>query len=156
MIHRLPLLVSKNNCGQIGTHEPLIGKIGGGLRAQLSLSGAGPRPAAASQAARNSLNLNNFRENTFVRTIVPCPAEHFPQGYEVGGEGGESNNTFTAENTSTAPRAAQIRLGSGFVLTLKQSGYPTISCQYSPSSATIHVGSSGANVNNVYATVVIP
>jgi hypothetical protein len=63
---------------------------------------------------------------------------------------------FTAENTSTAPRAAQIGLGSGSALTLKQSGYPTISCQYSPSSETIRVGSSGANVNNVYAAVVIP
>jgi hypothetical protein len=74
------------------------------------------------------------------------------QGYEVGS--GENYITFyTAENTSTAPRAAQIRPGSGFVLTLKQSGYPAISCQYIPSSETIQIGSGGASVNYVSADI---
>lgn len=77
------------------------------------------------------------------------------QGYEVGS--GENYITFyTAENTSTAPRAAQIRLGSGFVLTLKQSGYPTISCQYNPPSGTLQVGSVGGNSGILYANAAVP
>jgi uncharacterized repeat protein (TIGR03803 family) len=77
------------------------------------------------------------------------------QGYAVGS--GENYITFdTAENTSTAPRAAQIRLGSGFVLTLKQSGYPTISCQYDPPSGTLQVGSAGGNSGTLYASAAVP
>ena len=77
------------------------------------------------------------------------------QGYAVGS--GENDITFdTAENTSTAPRAAQIRLGSGFVLTLKQSGYPTISCQYTPPSGTLQVGSAGGNSGALSATAAVP
>jgi hypothetical protein len=42
------------------------------------------------------------------------------------------------------------------VLTLKQSGYPTISCQYSPSSETVQIGSGGASVNYVSAEILVP
>jgi uncharacterized repeat protein (TIGR03803 family) len=61
-----------------------------------------------------------------------------------------------AVNTSTAPRAATIRLGSAFVGTLKQGGYPTKSCQYSPPTATIQVASGGGPVGNIIASIFVP
>ena len=77
-----------------------------------------------------------------------------PAGAYGGGTGYIS--FVAAVNTSTAPRRAAIRLGSAFVLTLTQRGYPTKSCQYSPPTATIEVVSGGGTVGTVGASILVP
>jgi hypothetical protein len=76
-----------------------------------------------------------------------------PAGTYFGGTG---YIEFVAAVNTTGPRAATIRLGSAFVLTLKQDGYPTKSCQYSPPTATIEVANSGGTVANVSASILVP
>ncbi len=77
------------------------------------------------------------------------------QGYIVG-SGDNSITGFSSENTSTSPREGLITLGGGFNLTVQQTGYPTISCQYSPATIDISLSGSGGTVNTIYTAAVIP
>jgi uncharacterized repeat protein (TIGR03803 family) len=87
---------------------------------------------------------------SWLSSVTPATGQRYPNG-------GTGEIVFTAsENTSTARRAATIRLGSAFVLTVQQDGYPTISCQYDFSTATIEVPSGGGTLANFSPSVLVP
>jgi uncharacterized repeat protein (TIGR03803 family) len=86
----------------------------------------------------------------WISNVTPVKGQQYPNG------GTGQITYFAAENPSTTPRTAKIRLGSAFVLTVKQDGYPTISCQYDFSTATIEVPSSGGPVANFTPSILLP
>jgi uncharacterized repeat protein (TIGR03803 family) len=87
---------------------------------------------------------------SWLSSVTPATGQRYPNG-------GTGEIVFTAsENTSTARRAATIRLGSAFVLTVQQDGYPTMSCQYDFSTATIEVPSGGGTFANYSPSVLVP
>jgi uncharacterized repeat protein (TIGR03803 family) len=87
---------------------------------------------------------------SWLSDVTPATVQQYP----FGGTGQISYSA--AENTSTTPRTAKIRLGSAFVLTVKQDGYPTISCQYNPPTATIEVLSGGGPVSGLGVGILWP
>jgi uncharacterized repeat protein (TIGR03803 family) len=87
---------------------------------------------------------------SWLSNVTPATRQTYPNG-------GTGQITFSdAQNTSTVARSATIRLGTSFVLTVKQNGYPTISCQYNPPTATIEVPSGGGPVSGLNAGILWP
>jgi uncharacterized repeat protein (TIGR03803 family) len=87
---------------------------------------------------------------SWLSDVTPATGQIYP----FGGTGQISYSA--AENTSTTARTAKIRLGKAFVLTVKQDGYPTISCQYNPPTAIIEVASGGGPVSGLSAGILWP
>lgn len=59
------------------------------------------------------------------------------------GEGQSYITAIPQENTGTASRKGYITIGGGFTINVQQSGYPRISCKYSPTRQTVKVPASG-------------